>query len=200
MLFRSVIAVSDDAVGSVAEQLPATEGLVVHTAGSVSMDIFAGKVQNYGVMYPLQTFSKDRPVDFREIPFFLEADSSENLQLLMQIAKSASNKVFAANSLERMRLHLAAVFGCNFVNCMYDIASQIAGQSGFDSGILAPVLMETAQKAIASGNPQLVQTGPARRNDANVMQKHAELLADRPDWQNIYEQLSRYIGRKNSIL
>ena len=188
-----IICVSDDAIKPVAEKLPVTDGLVVHTAGSVPMDVLSGKYPNYGVFYPLQTFSKSRAVDFSEISLFLEANTIENLQKLRQIARKVSKKVYNATSDERIQLHLAAVFGCNFVNCLYDIAARIAGKAGFDFEILTPLITEVARKVAASGNPRNEQTGPAVRNDVKVMQKHLELLSDTPDWQNIYARLSECI-------
>ena len=189
-----IVSVSDDAIAPITEKLPLTRQLVVHTAGSMPMEIFAGKLQNYGVIYPLQTFSKSRPVDFADIPFFLEANTSENLQQLRYVAEKISDKVFEAAFAERVQLHLAAVFGCNFVNSLYAVSAEIASQAGFDFGILSSLIFETARKAIDSGSPKSVQTGPAVRNDLNVIQKHLHLLASHPDWQNLYTQLSKYIG------
>ena len=191
-----MICVSDDAIEHVAEQLPLTNQLVVHTAGSVSMRVFIGKLTNYGVFYPLQTFSKTRPVDFSHIPVFLEANTPTNLQLLCNVAGAISNRVYHATSEMRIQLHLAAVFGCNFVNHLYHLAAQITQQAGFNFEILSPLILETASKAIVSGNPQNTQTGPAVRNDQEVMQKHIELLATRPEWQEIYTMLSRNIVKK----
>jgi predicted short-subunit dehydrogenase-like oxidoreductase (DUF2520 family) len=189
-----MMCVSDDAIASIAEKMPPADGLVVHTAGSVPMKVLSDKFRNCGVLYPLQTFSKSRPVDFTEIPLFLETNTPENLQLLRRIAEKISEKVYDATSDERIRLHLAAVFGCNFVNCLYNISAKIVGEAGYDFEILAPLIVETARKALASGNPGKVQTGPAVRNDMRVIQKHSELLSGRPDLQEIYVQLSKYIS------
>lgn len=188
-----IIAVSDDAIPSVIDQLPVSDQLVVHTAGSVSIDIFSGKIKNYGVVYPLQTFSKSRPVDFSVIPVFIEANTPGNTDWLKRVAGKISQKVYLAGSQERVLLHLAAVFGCNFVNYLYGISAGIVEQSGFDFNILAPLLIETAHKAIDSGDPRKVQTGPAVRNDRMVMQKHSELLNAYPALQEIYHLLNRSI-------
>ncbi len=192
-----IIAISDDAIKPLADQLPLTSQLVVHTAGSVPMEVFAGKLHNYGVLYPLQTFSKSRPVNFAEIPIFLEANTSSGLQQLKQIAEKISRKVYHAATNERLQLHLAAVFGCNFVNYLYHLSAEIVRQTGFDFEVLSPLILETARKAIASGNPQSVQTGPAIRGDSNVMQKHLDLLTAHPEWQKIYALLSKNIRGKD---
>jgi len=188
-----IISVSDDAIESLVEKLTFTDGLVVHTAGSVSMDVFAGKLKNYGVLYPLQTFSKLRPVNFSDMPVFIEANTAENLNKLRTIAKAISLKIYDASSEKRMQLHLAAVFGCNFVNHLYHLSAQIAQQAGFDFSVLTPLILETAQKAIVSGTPKEVQTGPAARNDLKVMRKHIEMLASQPEWKKIYAMLSENI-------
>ena len=191
-----IISVKDDAIETVTEKFPVIDGLVIHTAGSVPMYIFAGKFANYGVLYPLQTFSKLLPIDFSEIPVFLEANSSDNLQILRKVAETISRKVYEASSAERLKLHLAAVFGCNFVNHLFHLSAQIAKQAGFEFGVLTPLILETANKAVVSGNPKEVQTGPAVRNDQGVMRKHIELLVSYPEWQEIYAMLSESIGKQ----
>ena len=190
-----IVSVSDDAIKPLSESLPLTGKLVVHTAGSVPMDIFAGRFENYGVLYPLQTFSKQHHVDFSDIPMFIEANSSDNLHVLRMVAGAVSQKVYQASSSERMQLHLAAVFGCNFVNYLYHISNQIVQKSGFDFSVLSQLILETVRKAIVSGNPECIQTGPAVRGDRAVMRKHMDLLADQPDLQAIYALLSENIGK-----
>ena len=190
-----IIAVSDDAIEPLSDGLRLSNGLIVHCSGSVPMDSFSGKFENYGVFYPLQTFSKTRPLDFAEIPVFLEANSSENLKILRSVAEKLSRKVYEASSEERKKLHLAAVFACNFVNHLYHLSSKIAQQAGFDFDILSTLIRETTDKAIFSGNPKCAQTGPAVRNDGNVLRKHMELLSHRPELQEIYSILSENILR-----
>ena len=191
-----VISVSDDAIEFVLNKVPLVKGLVIHTAGSVPIDVFSDKFRNYGVLYPLQTFSKLRQVYFPEIPFFIEANTDDNLQVLRMVAETISHKVYVASSSERSILHLAAVFCCNFVNHLFHLSSQIVQQTGFDFSVLSPLILETVQKALVSGNPKEVQTGPAFRNDLKVMQKHLELLASRPEWQEIYSILSDDIRKQ----
>ena len=195
-----IISVSDDAIESIVEKMPSTEGLVLHTAGSVSIDVFSGKFKNYGILYPLQTFSKFRPVDFSEIPVFLEANTRNNLQTIRTIAEAISSKVYEASSSERMKLHLAAVFGCNFVNYLFHLSSEITKQAGYDFNVLSPLILETVRKALTSENPKKVQTGPAFRNDRKVIQKHIDLLISCPEWQELYAIMSeRILKMKNEL-
>ncbi|MCL2313519.1 MAG: DUF2520 domain-containing protein [Firmicutes bacterium] len=193
-----IVSICDDAINTVSNCLMPIEGLVVHTSGSVSINVFSTKFKNFGVIYPLQTFSKKRKIDFSNIPFFLEANSQENLQSLLTVAKSISDKVYIATSEERMKLHLAAVFGCNFVNHLYQLSYQIAHQAGFDFDVLSPLIYETALKAIFSGNPKALQTGPAVRKDHKVMQKHLDYLSTNHDLQKIYALISENIIKQSA--
>ena len=187
------LSVSDDAIESLSKNLNSTDGLVVHTAGCVPMKIFSGKFENFGVFYPLQTFSKKRSIDFSNIPIFVEANTQDNLHILQNVAKSISQNVYTAESQERAQLHLAAIFCCNFVNHFFHLSAKIVQQAGFDFNVLSSLISETASKAIVSGNPKEVQTGPAIRNDIKVMQRHLELLASNPQLQEIYAIISENI-------
>ncbi|MDR1672160.1 MAG: DUF2520 domain-containing protein [Bacteroidales bacterium] len=190
-----IVAVNDDAIAEVVAGLPLREQMVVHTAGSVPMDVFAEKLLNYGVLYPLQTFSREYAPDFIHIPLFAEASSPENMQLLRKVAGKISSHVYELSSDKRMLLHLAAVFGSNFVHRMYVIAAQILHEAGLDFGVLSPLIVETARKAVSSSDPARLQTGPARRNDRRVLQQHMERLSAHPEWQRLYAQLSDSIGK-----
>jgi len=193
-----IISISDDAIKSVSEDLKFIEGLVIHTSGSVSINVFSSLFKNYGVLYPLQTFSKTRTVEFSNIPVFLEANTQENYQTLSTIAKAISNKVYKATTAERMKLHLSAVFCCNFVNHLYQLSKQIVQQAGFDFSELAPLILETAHKAVSSGNPKSIQTGPAIRNDQKVIQMHLDYLSSKPEWQEIYSLISKNIIQESA--
>jgi predicted short-subunit dehydrogenase-like oxidoreductase (DUF2520 family) len=195
-----IVAISDDAIAKAVSKLPFTESLVVHTAGSISINVFADKMHNYGVLYPLQSFSKDCHVNFSEIPLFLEANTAENLTTLRSIATSLSAKVYELTSEKRLSLHLAAVFGANFANSLYAVAAQIVQEAGLPFDVLAPLLQQTVDKAIASGHPAQVQTGPAARNNQQVMQKHLEMLHTHPDWRQLYRQLSDCIQNQQNAV
>lgn len=190
-----IIALSDDAIPEILPALPLTEQLTVHTAGSIPMSIFEGKMHNYGVLYPLQSFSKKHPVDLSNIPVFLEANTPANLKTLQSIAGTIFSGVYELTSEKRLLLHVAAVFASNFTNSLYDIAAQLSEKAGLNFDLLKPLVMETARKAVASGSPAQVQTGPAKRNDRNVLHKHAELLAAWPQWKQLYLQLSENIKK-----
>ena len=195
-----VIAVKDSSIQEILENLPAESGLVVHTAGSVPMKILEGFSINYGVFYPLQTFSKDRKVDFSNIPICIEANHPSNLVKLQDLAGKLSGTVRQINSEERKILHLAAVFVNNFVNHFYAIGADLLHDHKMSFDLLKPLIQETASK-IETLSPVIAQTGPARRNDENVIQSHLKLLEDKPEYRKIYSfvsdsifQLSQKIG------
>ncbi len=141
-----ILSVTDDAVSEIAGKLNLGQKLVVHTSGSLPMDILRKSSENFGVLYPLQTFSKSRSVDFSTVPLCIEANSKDNLQLLEHFANDLSQKVVEVDSEKRKILHLAAVFACNFPNFMYSIAGQILADKGLDFELLRPLILETALK------------------------------------------------------
>jgi predicted short-subunit dehydrogenase-like oxidoreductase (DUF2520 family) len=185
-----IIAVSDNAIAEVAEKLPFTNRLVVHTSGSSEMEVLGAKNRN-GVFYPLQTFSKNKPVDFSSIPFCLETEKKEDYIILEKLAISISNKVFSISSQQRKSLHVAAVFVCNFVNQMYQIGNEICQENEVPFEILHPLIQETAQKVL-NLSPQEAQTGPALRNDTKTIQKHIDFL-ENPEYKALYTSLTESI-------
>jgi len=187
-----IYALKDSALESVIAQIDIPNAIHVHTAGSVSIDIFKDKVANYGVLYPLQTFSKTKDVDFSKVPLLVEGNSDETTESLMNIARQISDSCSLANSTQRMKLHLAAVFACNFSNYMYSIAEEIVTESELSFDILKPLIAETADK-IKTLAPRAAQTGPAVRYDTNVMDKHLTMLKNNPELADIYKTLSNQI-------
>lgn len=190
-----IFAVKDDALPEVLNRFPMREGLFVHTAGSIAMDVFENHADRYGVLYPLQTFSKDRTVDFKDIPLFIETNNHPDRLLLESIANSISNQVVYLSSEKREKLHLSAVFANNFVNHMYYEAAKILEEENLSPQLLLPLIEETANK-ITLMHPREAQTGPAIRGDEKTMKKHLELLEGNPRLQELYEKISRSIQNK----
>lgn len=185
-----IIAVSDDAIEKVSEQIPLKHQLVVHTSGGVSLDALNNK-NHRGVFYPLQTFSKAKVVNFRTVPICIEAETKEDYQTLETLAKLISDYTYAVNSQQRQALHVAAVFVCNFTNHLYQIGHEIceANQLSFD--ILTPLIQETAQK-IVTLTPIEAQTGPAKRKDTQTINKHLAFLTEE-NQKEIYKLLTKSI-------
>lgn len=168
------------------------DALFVHTAGSVSMDVWKGKVNRYGVFYPLQTFSKQREVVFDQIPIFIEAADKQDKELLKGIASLLTQKVYTATSDQRKSLHLAAVFACNFANHMYVLAAELLEKNNLQFDVLLPLIDETAHK-VHSLSPKEAQTGPAVRYDEQVIYKHLVMLEDEPAMRDLYRIVSQSI-------
>ena len=174
-----IMSVKDDAISEIAAKVCAksTNAVFVHTAGSISMDVFSGKAQHYGVLYPMQTFSKSRKVNFKEIPCFLEASDDETLSIIRSIAERVSDNVVLADSAKRKKIHLAAVLACNFTNHCYRLAEKVLDEEGIDFKLFLPLIDETARK-VAQLSPKQAQTGPMVRYDTGVMQMQIDMLND----------------------
>lgn len=191
-----IFSVKDDALPAVIQQMPATGGVWVHTAGSMPMQLFAKRKAAYGVIYPLQTFSKYRKLNFSSIPVFIEGNNPATIRMLEELAHSLSDHVYVLSGDKRRDLHLAAVFACNFVNHMYTLASEITEKEDLPFDVLLPLITETAAK-VAEIPPQAAQTGPAVRYDEAVMEKHLSLLTD-PATKEIYRLISKSIHRHST--
>ena len=187
-----ILAVNDDAIRTVAELLKIEKGILVHTSGSVGLDILDGITENTGVFYPIQTFSKSKAVDLRLVPVALEGNSAEITAILYSIASRISEKVIEMTSLQRRSVHVAAVFACNFTNHMYVLAHQLLEAQNLNFDLLRPLIEETALK-IQSADPIAVQTGPAIRGDQSTIDKHLKLLAGHSELKELYKQLSQSI-------
>ncbi len=188
-----LIAVSDRAVGEVAASLRLPDGAVAaHTAGSVPLDALEAFPRR-AVIYPLQTFTAGRAVDFARVPLFLEASDKGTYQAVERFARRLSSQLYPADSKRRGILHLAGVLACNFVNALYAAGERTLAREGLPFEALRPLIAETAAKALAAPSPAAVQTGPAVRGDLPTLERHRALLAEEPLLLEIYNLMSRYI-------
>lgn len=191
-----LIAVSDSAVEEVSARLRTPSGATVaHTSGGLGIDSLRCAAADRAVCYPLQTFSAGRSIDFRTVPLFIEYATDRAGRTVRDFAEALSDCVREADSARRGRLHAAAVFACNFPNHLYALAAGLLEKEGLDFGILGPLVLETAAKAVATGRPAAVQTGPAVRGDAVTMRRHEAILARENDerYNEIYKLLSESI-------
>lgn len=192
-----IIAVSDKAIADVSKQLPFQNRIVVHTSGAASLDVLDSKNRK-GVFYPLQTFSKNKDIDFSTIPMCLEAENTFDFRILETVAKGISNAVFAINSDQRKALHVSAVFVNNFTNHLYQIGQEICEEHQVPFEILKPLIRETAEK-INTLNPIDAQTGPAKRNDSVTINAHLDYLTTE-NQKNIYKTLTQSIQNNGKKL
>lgn len=193
------ICVSDNAITQVVEHLILPENaIVVHTAGSVPIDVLDRLATFNGVFYPLQSLSKNRIISFESVPICLEASTAEVKAVLIDLATSISNFVYELNSEERKAAHLAAVFINNFSNHLFALASDIAKDSELPIEIFNALVIETAKKAIELG-ADAAQTGPAKRGDKKVVQKHLKQLSHNAQLQDIYLAISESIANRYGV-
>lgn len=187
-----IVSIPDSVTEQTVNKLAGYHSLVVHTAGSIPL--LHSNTGN-GVFYPLQTFSKNTPLDFSKVPLCIEADSAENLELLRKLAESITSKVYEVSTEQRKSLHLSAVFACNFTNHLYSLAEAICDKNKLPFEILHPLIQETARK-IEFDSPKNSQTGPAIRNDAKTIAFHLKQL-DSPELKEIYTLLTKSIQDRN---
>jgi predicted short-subunit dehydrogenase-like oxidoreductase (DUF2520 family) len=185
-------SVKDDAIDEVSAALAKHQKLIVHTSGATPLQTLLKHTNNAGVLYPLQTFSKSKEVNFRAVPLCIEGANDGITKQLTELAQTISNNVYTVNSEQRKILHLSAVFACNFPNYLYHAAQQMLAQHQLDFNLLRPLIMETAEK-VQQQLPANVQTGPAIRNDVKTMQAHLALLQSDAELTKIYEMLSQAI-------
>ncbi len=192
-----IISVSDNALPDIISKIENVKASVVHTSGSTSIDILKSKNHDYGVFYPLQTFSKNKNVNIEEVPFFIEASSGDlklALKLFCEILGAEANE---ADSVQRLNLHIAAVFACNFSNHMYAIAEELLLKNNLNFDLLKPLITETAQK-IQSLSPKLAQTGPAVRKDSLTIDKHLQALQSEKHLFELYKAISEDIAKNQN--
>lgn len=189
-----IVAVTDDAIEEVVQEIVLPRNAILaHTSGSQPLKILGyAATLNTGVLYPLQTFSKEKKVDFKDVPFFVESENTETEKILMAMARSVSKKVYKSSSENRRALHVAAVFASNFTNHMITIAQQILKKHKLELELLKPLIVETINKSLAIG-PDAAQTGPAYRGDLEVLDVHHAFLKDNETIAEIYKVISQHI-------
>lgn len=172
------------------------ERVFLHTAGSMPLSVFKGMAQHYGVLYPMQTFSKQREVDFSIIPCFVEANDEFAQKQIEGMAREISGRVYQLSSEDRKYLHLSAVFACNFANHCYAISQELLEEHGIPFDVMLPLINETAAK-VHEMKPKDAQTGPAVRYDENVIDKQSKLLENHPHFKKVYDSMSKSIHGLN---
>lgn len=191
-----LICVKDDAVSRIASLLKDFSGIVLHTSGSLGISVLADAgIKKYGVLYPLQSFSKEKEMDYAEIPFLIEASDEDVYRKVNTLALSVSERVKKADSTTRRHLHIAAVFACNFVNHLWALSEDYLKSADLDFNLLLPLITNTMGK-IKDSSPSDVQTGPASRGDSEIIASHLNALSGYPEMQSIYRLLSDSIMNK----
>ncbi len=188
-----IIAVPDQAIEKISASIALPhEAVLAHTSGSQSIEkLESSSTENTGVFYPLQTFTKGKKVEFNDVPILIESSNSYTRNVLMSMAKSISGHCYDIFADDRMAIHLAAVFACNFTNYMFHISKTLLGKHHFDLDLLRPLIAETLNKSLDLG-PEEAQTGPARRGDLETLDRHIAYLQN-PEYREVYRMLSQQI-------
>lgn len=186
-----IIAISDDALWKIAETLPINNGIVLHTAGSVPKEVLQGLGRHYGILYPLQSLRKDRE-DIPGIPFLIDADNADALEMIQQFASTLSPMVEPADDEKRMRLHIGAVIANNFSNHLFALTDSFCKKEQLDFKLLLPLIEETVAR-LRQYAPADMQTGPAMRNDQVTLQKQDNYLERYPEIRQLYEVFTQSI-------
>lgn len=189
-----IISVKDDILANIIQQLENIN--IVHTSGSAGLEVFKNRFNNYGVLYPLQTFNKEVSIDLSTTPIFIEANNLNFHNKLIDVAAKLSKKVVTMKSEQRQQLHIAAVFACNFTNHMFEIAHNILNKSNIDFKLLLPIINQTVIK-LEKSKPSEVQTGPAKRKDKEIIQKHINNIQEKK-LKDIYKLISNSIMKENA--
>lgn len=189
-----ILAVSDDAIPEIVSEIILPDNAyLIHTSGSQALSVLGyAPTHNIGVFYPLQTFSKNRKLDLKEVPIFIEGENPETEKVLLSLARAISRKVSTATSRERKALHVAAVFASNFTNHMLTLSKEIANENNLDFDLLKPLIAETINKALTIG-PENSQTGPAKRADVEILDRHIEFLQNDTELAELYRAISQHI-------
>jgi predicted short-subunit dehydrogenase-like oxidoreductase (DUF2520 family) len=191
-----LISVKDDYLEDVIRELPPNILSVVHTSGSLEMKLLDGKAKNTGVFYPLQSFNKAEEMDLSDLPFCVEASNDNFGDQLFELGNHISGHAEYINSTQRAYLHIAAVFANNFSNYIFSMAYELAAKKNISFQLLLPLIRHTALR-LGNEDPFMKQTGPAKRNDLNLIQKHLELLQNDPEAKEIYQLISEKIKKKS---
>jgi predicted short-subunit dehydrogenase-like oxidoreductase (DUF2520 family) len=189
-----ILAVKDDVIEEIAKQINISSGIILHTSGTVSIDVL-NKFTEYGVFYPVQTFSKNIELDYKCIPVCIEANNPLTQKTLKELVRTFTNEIHYLDSEKRLKLHLAAVFVNNFTNHLFAVAADILKKNDLHMDILKPLSKETLQKIFDNPlNIEAIQTGPAKRKDRKTIQAHLELLQDFPEeYRELYRIFTQHI-------
>ena len=190
-----IVSVKDKYIKEIISKISDKKTNIVHTSGSVNLSVFTEN-KNHAVFYPLQSFNKNIDVNFSDLPICIESNNKKLEGKLMEIANSISQSVHLINSEQREKLHIAAVFACNFTNHMLSISNKIMDDNSMDFNILKPLIEHTIKKA-NQNTPKKMQTGPAIRKEYNIIERHLNILEENDDLQIIYSKITNHIINNN---
>lgn len=185
-----ILSVKDDAIAGIVDAVPDNGALWLHTSGSTPIEVLKSKRKRCGVLYPMQSFSKSQPATMSEVHIFIEGSDTAATHEIKEMASLLTPHVHKATSAEREKMHIAAVFACNFANHMFTLSSEVLDEAQLPFEAMMPLIKNTVAK-LDSMTPAQSQTGPAARRDLNIIKKHLESLTG--DKHDIYQLMSQSI-------
>lgn len=193
-----IVSVSDHAIRGLLKSIQVKNKLIVHTSGSVPLNVFGKKYKSHGVIYPLQTFSRNRKINFKGVPLLVEGNHARSLSAITDLAGTVSPFVFQMSSSDRKTVHLAAVIANNFTNHLFVQAEKVLMKKDIPLPLLGPLMRETVIKAIQL-SPRDAQTGPAKRGDVKIIEEHLAMLKHEPELQNFYRLFTKSIEQESGV-
>ncbi|MDI3480077.1 MAG: hypothetical protein PWP68_1575 [Rikenellaceae bacterium] len=179
-------------VAETSKNINAENAIVVHTSGTLTANVLDNH-KHYGVLYPLQTFRKRKPLSITNINFAIESSDKYTLDTLKFICESIHQNYVIVESEQRLALHTTGVLISNFPNFLYVLAYNLLDKYNLSYEIIKPLIRETTDR-LEQYHPSEVQTGPAVRGDSEIIKKHLDFLQNlSTDAVEIYEILSKAI-------
>jgi len=189
-----IFAVNDDSLLEIVKEIDLPDNkLLCHTSGSIPSTIFENITRKFGVLYPLQTFSKNKSIDWKDVPLLITSSDDATEKRLSHLARQLSKNTELITDEQRFALHVAAVFASNFSNAALTVSQLLCEENNVDFNLLYPLITETFDKALRIG-PKFAQTGPAKRGDESVMARHLTFLQGKEIESQMYKLNSKYIG------
>lgn len=189
-----ILAITDHAITDVAANFKFEHTTLIHTAGSLSRMILEPYAAHAGVLWPIYSLVKDNLPLHREVPVTIKGSTDHAETLLQQLAASITDIYYTVSWEQRQWLHLCAVLCNNFTNHLMAVSEQVCKKQQVPFSLLFPIVSQTAER-IRNASPKVLQTGPARRGDTVTIEKHLELLAQNPDWQELYKVITTSIDK-----
>ncbi|MFC1935407.1 Rossmann-like and DUF2520 domain-containing protein [Chloroflexota bacterium] len=181
------LTVPDDAIASVAAELPWQEGQgIIHCSGALSLDVLAQARERgavVGGLHPLQTFATRESGAQRLAGSAFAIEGEEPLQhWLEEVVRRLKGHAVHLRSQDRPLYHAAAVMGCGYLATLLDVATVLWEAMGFSREealrALLPLARGTLRNVEAQG-PRDGATGPILRGDAGTVRRHLVALAER---------------------
>lgn len=192
-----IYTVADHVLREIVSMIHAPKALHLHTSGSMPIEVFGEDKPHAGIMYFLQSFSKDALIDdWSGIPCFVEGRNIDDVAAVYSLAQSLTSRIYEAKQQDRERLHIAGVFANNYANLMFRMAAEILKGTQIPFEALLPLIDQTAAK-VHKLSPKDAQTGPAKRGDEAVINHHLEILASTP-YAELYRELATLIEKAHN--